>query len=69
LPPVELGSEVQLVYTEERWPTMIVALTHAEPQGAARDFLLWAQTPEGQNWVARQARPWPCDQKVSQGVR
>jgi len=53
LPAPEMDTSVKAVSVDAPLRVLIVALAAKEPTGPARDFLLWAQSAEGQAVVAR----------------
>lgn len=57
LPRSELDGSVKALSLETELQALIVATAPAEPAGAARDFLAWAQSEAGQAVVAQRHQP------------
>jgi phosphate transport system substrate-binding protein len=57
LPTTELDDTVRLVSLDASLRVLIVAVAPVEPEGAAREFLAWAQSEAGQAVVARRHQP------------
>jgi len=53
LPLPELEATVQPIGLDSELRALIVALAPSEPTGLARDFLVWAQSEEGQRVVGK----------------
>lgn len=59
LPAVEVEASVKSVGLDTPLRVLIAAVAAQQPRGAALDFLLWAQSAEGQQAAAQRYVPYP----------